>query len=33
MGGHCRSGAERFLTGSVAEKVVSRAPMPVMIVS
>lgn len=32
MGSHCRSGAERFLLGSVAERVVKRAPMPVMIV-
>ena len=32
MGSHCRSGAERFLLGSVAERVVKRAPVPVMIV-
>lgn len=32
MGSHCRTGAERFLLGSVAEKVVRRAPVPVMIV-
>ncbi|SIS21977.1 universal stress protein [Natronorubrum thiooxidans] len=32
MGSHCRSGAERFLLGSVAETVVKRAPTPVMIV-
>ncbi len=32
MGSHCRSGAERFLVGSVAETVVRRAPVPVMIV-
>ncbi len=32
MGSHCRRGAERFLLGSVAERVVVRAPVPVMIV-
>lgn len=32
MGSHCRTGAERFLLGSVAETVVRRAPTPVMIV-
>ncbi|MDQ2052417.1 universal stress protein [Natronolimnohabitans sp. A-GB9] len=32
MGSHCRSGAERFLLGSVAETVVKRAPAPVMVV-
>lgn len=32
MGSHCRRGAERFLVGSVAEKVLRRAPVPVMIV-
>ncbi|MFC4541399.1 universal stress protein [Halosolutus amylolyticus] len=32
MGSHCRTGAERFLLGSVAETVVKRAPVPVMIV-
>jgi len=32
MGSHCRSGAERFLVGSVAETVVRRAPVPVTIV-
>lgn len=32
MGSHCRSGAERFLLGSVAETVVRRAPIPVMVV-
>ena len=32
MGSHCRSGAARFLLGSVAETVVRRASMPVMIV-
>ena len=32
MGSHCRSGAERFLLGSVAETVVRRASMPVMVV-
>jgi nucleotide-binding universal stress UspA family protein len=32
MGSHCRTGAERFLLGSVAETVVRRASVPVMIV-
>lgn len=32
MGSHCRTGAERFLVGSVAQRVVKRAPVPVMIV-
>lgn len=32
MGSHCRSGAERFLLGSVAETVLRRAPVPVMVV-
>ena len=32
MGSHCRRGAERFLLGSVAETVVKRAPIPVLIV-
>ena len=32
MGSNCRSGAERFLVGSVAETVVRRAPVPVMVV-
>ncbi|MDG5760215.1 universal stress protein [Natronococcus sp. A-GB1] len=32
MGSHCRTGAERFLLGSVAETVVKRAPVPVLIV-
>lgn len=32
MGSHCRTGAERFLLGSVAEKVVRRSPVPVTIV-
>jgi len=32
MGSHCRSGAERYLLGSVAERVVRRAPVPVMVV-
>ncbi|MDZ7688086.1 MAG: universal stress protein [Halobacteriales archaeon] len=32
MGSHCRKGAERFLLGSVAEKVVRRSPVPVTIV-
>jgi nucleotide-binding universal stress UspA family protein len=32
MGSHCRSGAERFLLGSVAETVVKRAAAPVTIV-
>lgn len=32
MGSHCRSGAHRFLVGSVAETVVKRAPVPVMVV-
>ncbi len=32
MGSHCRSGAERFLLGGVAETVVKRAAIPVMIV-
>ncbi|MDR5672590.1 universal stress protein [Halalkaliarchaeum sp. AArc-GB] len=32
MGSHCRSGAERFLVGSVAKRVVRRAPVPVVIV-
>ena len=32
MGSHCRAGAERFLVGSVAERVVRRAPVPVMVV-
>ena len=32
MGSHCRSGADRFLLGSVAETVVKRAPAPVMVV-
>ncbi|MFD1564246.1 universal stress protein [Haloarchaeobius amylolyticus] len=32
MGSHCRTGAERFLLGSVAETVVRRAPVPVMVV-
>ncbi|WIV68367.1 universal stress protein [Natrialbaceae archaeon AArc-T1-2] len=32
MGSHCRTGAERFLLGSVAERVVKRAPVPVMVV-
>lgn len=32
MGSHCRTGAERFLVGSVAKKVINRAPVPVMVV-
>jgi len=32
MGSHCRTGAERFLLGSVAETVVRRASMPVVVV-
>lgn len=32
MGSHCREGADRFLIGSVAETVVRRSPVPVMIV-
>ena len=32
MGSHCRSGAERFLVGSVANRVVTRSPVPVMVV-
>ena len=32
MGSHCRSAAERFLLGSVAETVVRRAPTPVTVV-
>lgn len=32
MGSHCRTGAERFLLGSVAETVVRRASVPVMVV-
>lgn len=32
MGSHCRTGAERFLLGSVGETVVKRAGAPVMIV-
>ena len=32
MGSHCRSGANRFLLGSVAEHVVRRASVPVMVV-
>ncbi len=32
MGSHCRTGAERFLLGSVAETVVKRAPVPIMVV-
>ena len=32
MGSHCRRGAERFLLGSVAERVDVRPPVPVMIV-
>jgi nucleotide-binding universal stress UspA family protein len=32
MGGHCRTGAERFLLGSVAETVIRRASVPVMVV-
>jgi nucleotide-binding universal stress UspA family protein len=32
MGSHCRSGAARFLVGSVADAVVRRASVPVMIV-
>lgn len=32
MGSHCRSGADRFLLGSVAEAVVKRSPTPVIIV-
>jgi len=32
MGSHCRAGAERFLLGSVAETVVRRAPVPVVVV-
>lgn len=32
MGSHGRSGAARILLGSVAEKVVRRAPVPVMVV-
>ncbi|MDG5760161.1 universal stress protein [Natronococcus sp. A-GB1] len=32
MGSHCRTGAERFLLGSVAETVVKRAPVPVMVI-
>lgn len=32
MGSHCRRGAERFLLGSVAEKVVRRSAVPVTIV-
>ncbi len=32
MGSHCRTGAERYLLGSVAETVVRRAAVPVMVV-
>jgi len=32
MGSHCRQGAERFLLGSVAETVMRRASVPVMVV-
>jgi nucleotide-binding universal stress UspA family protein len=32
MGSHCRAGAERFLLGSVAERVVRRASVPVTVV-
>jgi nucleotide-binding universal stress UspA family protein len=32
MGSHCRTGAERFLLGSVAETVIRRASVPVMVV-
>ncbi|MFC6942459.1 universal stress protein [Salinirubellus sp. GCM10025818] len=32
LGSHCRTGAERYLLGSVAETVVRRASVPVMVV-
>ncbi len=32
MGSNCRSGAERFLVGSVTERVIRRSPVPVMVV-
>lgn len=32
LGSNCRAGAERFLLGSVAEAVVRRGPVPVMVV-
>jgi len=32
MGTHCRTGLDRVLLGSVAERVVRRSPVPVLVV-